>query len=270
MLDKETERQEPQGVKKMAISMGTKRPQRSQLSDERKSPVRSPPSPKLCMKALGLVAVSGFTTVRWLEGTCLELSRLCREEAPWTVKLRTPKRPPGFPCGQANMQVPENRLVQRRRIMGMVLGKGACINKEGFTWPTGVKKVRFEPFQADLVGAKWPPTVVEIKLCSGTATIKKSKALKLIPSLKGVLWPENLLVLELLESFFNIPLQDMVFPDTLQDIVLGGEFDQPIEGYKWPASLQHLTLGGYFNRPIAGVQWPPGLRVLKFSLEFNQ
>lgn len=246
------------------------------------------------MKALGLVSVSGLTKVRWLEGTCLELSRLCREGRPWAVRVRAWEMPPGLPFGRANMQAPpENRLARRLLIKRMLIVKGACINKEGFTWPTGVKKLRFEPFQVNLVSAKWPPTVVEIKLCSGTTEPTKKSRRNKIPSVKGVVWPESLRRLELLQRNFNTPLQDMVFPDGLQHIVLGGTFNQPIagvawpsqllrivfssesfyqpiDGVQWPASLQHLTLGGCFHQPIAGVQWPPDLRVLKFSREFDE
>lgn len=151
----------------------------------------------------------------------------------------------------------------------MMIVRDACINKAGFTWPTGVEKLRFEPFQVNLVGAKWPPTVVEIKLSSGTGPepIKKSKR-KTIPSVKGVVWPESLLVLELLQRSFNTPLEDMVFPDSLQDIVLGGTFNHPVAGIALPSQLRGISfLSCQFNQSIAEIAWPSQLRRIVFLSE---
>lgn len=47
-------------------------------------------------------------------------------------------------------------------------------------------------------------------------------------------------------------------------------FDQPIAGVMWPASLEQLTLGGDFSQPIDEIMWPVSLQQLVLDAVFNR
>ncbi|CAM9968626.1 unnamed protein product, partial [Hapterophycus canaliculatus] len=216
-----------------------------------------PPASAACMKALGLVAVSGFVGVsEGLEGTCVELSNACREGAPWATKamryemlpLRLedlrgdllPLRlqrfwPRGFHEQRLLGQLPQSRLIERRVVKSVELLNNDPV-KQDFIWPVGVETVKFNQFNRDLGDVSWPPTILEIRLAS-----------RFSQPIKYVVWPKSLRVLHL-GDMFNCPVEDVVFPDGLQEIYFSWRFDQPIAGVKWPSQLLLLEFGSNFNR----------------------
>ncbi len=88
--------------------------------------------------------------------------------------------------------------------------------------------------------------------------------------IQPVHWPGRLqrLVLEM-ESDDSIA-GGVVWPVSLQQLSVGGRFNQSIAGVVWPASVQQLSFGDYFNQPIVGVVWPASLQKLSFGDDFNQ
>ncbi|CAN0353946.1 unnamed protein product, partial [Ectocarpus fasciculatus] len=65
----------------------------------------------------------------------------------------------------------------------------------------------------------------------------------------------------------------VLWPDSLERLVLGMSFNWPIENVRWPASLQEITFAcceesgddGFvvyadFNQSIGGSVWPASLR----------
>ncbi|CAM9403161.1 unnamed protein product [Ectocarpus sp. 12 AP-2014] len=89
-------------------------------------PSCGPPATAECMKALGLVAVSGMIGVSTgLEGACVDLSNACREGAPWLVKtgrwsekipLRLRQFWPLSGEDRRTLQLSPSRLIQRRMV----------------------------------------------------------------------------------------------------------------------------------------------------------
>ena len=55
----------------------------------------------------------------------------------------------------------------------------------------------------------------------------------------------------------------------LQNLQLGGSFNQSLDGIVLPAGLQHLQFGDYFNQRLDGVVLPAGLQYLDFGYRFN-
>lgn len=242
------------------------------------------------MKALGLVALGGMVNVKCFDGICLELSRACREGGPWAVKLGHKGMPQRMQLlfssvsGQPAKQSPRNRLVQRLRIKSVsIMKEYKGFHQTGFSWPKGVEQLHFKTYNVDLNSISLPHTLVKIKL--------QSRAGK-PPSVERVIWPKSLRVLELLQLKFNTPVENMVLPAGLQEITLGGAFNQPIAGVEWPSELvrvsivsssfcqslvgvkwppllQDILVGGEYDEPFAGVKWPPQLRVLKLNECFN-
>lgn len=43
---------------------------------------------------------------------------------------------------------------------------------------------------------------------------------------------------------FNRPVDEVVWPASLQRLVFDSTFDEPVDGVVWPASLWQLGLGG--------------------------
>ncbi|CAN0029213.1 unnamed protein product, partial [Ascophyllum nodosum] len=55
---------------------------------------------------------------------------------------------------------------------------------------------------------------------------------------------------------FNQPVDNVVWPSSLQKLIFGHDFNQPIENVVLPSSLQQLSFGYTFNQPIDNVLWP--------------
>lgn len=58
-----------------------------------------------------------------------------------------------------------------------------------------------------------------------------------------------------------MPIDDVVWPPTLQQLTFGGYFDQPIEDVVWPESLRELSFGRAM-RMINHIDWGVCLRLL--------
>lgn len=85
----------------------------------------------------------------------------------------------------------------------------------------------------------------------------------------GVAWPES--VEEIVFGWeFNQPIVGIVWPEHLQKLSFGRYFSQCVDRVAWPPSLTHLRFGTNFNKPISATRWPASLRELSFDGYFNQ
>ena len=64
---------------------------------------------------------------------------------------------------------------------------------------------------------------------------------------------------------FNPPIYGVVWPDSMQQLTFGPDFDQSIDDVVWPPSLQQLTFGHNFNQPVINVVWPTRFQMLSFG-----
>ncbi|CAM9260910.1 unnamed protein product [Ectocarpus sp. 12 AP-2014] len=231
-------------------------------------PPCGPPATAECMKALGLVAVSGMIGVSiGLEGACVDLSNACREGAPWLVKTgrwseKIPLRLRQFwPLGgedRRTLQLSPSRLIQRRMVKALTILHNDHIG-EDFAWPVGVEKVNFKYCNKDLGDVKWPSTMTEVRLSWAFAQ-----------AVEHIVWPKSLRELDF-GNYFNSPVEGVDFPDGLERIQFSRCFNQPIAEVKWPSRLLVLKFGEKFNRPLNGVIWPDTLKYLDLmGQDFNQ
>lgn len=220
--------------------------QSKQLSGKPRAPI--PSASDACMRALGLVSVSGFVRVsKGLQKTCVELSNVAREGAAWKVKVNTANQLPVrlqrfWPRSEeqqrALLQLPPSRLIQRKLVTSVSILPNCSIGQD-FMWPSAVEKIRFGVvFNKDLGEISWPSTVQEIELSHNFSQ-----------PIEKVAWPKNLQVLTLGDKF-NCPVEAMVFPHGMHRIEFSRMFDQPIAGVKWPSRLRVLKLGEDFNRRV--------------------
>lgn len=68
---------------------------------------------------------------------------------------------------------------------------------------------------------------------------------------------------------YNEPLDDIIFPSTIQSIKFGDYFNQPIENVNWPLSLESIEFGKEFNQPIDKVKWPPSIQNISIGYNFQ-
>ena len=100
--------------------------------------------------------------------------------------------------------------------------------------------------------------------------------------------PKSLISLTFVDDF-DQSLELLTIPTNLQNLTLGGrfnqslerakslqsltfadDFDQSLESVTLPNSLQKLTFGSDFNQSLERVTWPNSLQNLTFGREFNQ
>ncbi|CAN0337444.1 unnamed protein product [Ectocarpus sp. 12 AP-2014] len=90
-------------------------------------------------------------------------------------------------------------------------------------------------------------------------------------SLEAVAWPRRLKAIKFdLSSRFDMPINLVEWPASLQRLVFGKVFHKPIEWVNFPASLQELEVGDNFMHAINDVPWPSSLRRLSFGAFFDQ
>lgn len=87
--------------------------------------------------------------------------------------------------------------------------------------------------------------------------------------LKPNLFPESLETLTFGDQF-NQPINEVTFPPNLKKLTFGYNFNQEIDGATFPEGLTELNFGGNFNQPIQVGAFPPSLKRLTFGHEFNQ
>ena len=71
-------------------------------------------------------------------------------------------------------------------------------------------------------------------------------------------------------SYFNGPVDNIVFHDVVETIEFGSSFNHPIDNVKWPPKLHTIEFGSSFNQPIHNIEWPPSLKTICFGRNFNQ
>lgn len=69
---------------------------------------------------------------------------------------------------------------------------------------------------------------------------------------------------------YNKSLDNIVFPDSLEQIFFGNIFNQSIDNIKFPINLKIIVLSDKFNRPLHNVKFPDGLECIDLGDEFNQ
>ena len=69
---------------------------------------------------------------------------------------------------------------------------------------------------------------------------------------------------------FNLPVDNVVWLSSLQQVIFGHDFNQEIDKVTWPSALQSLTFGEMFNQPIHGLVWSDSMQQLTFGRDFNQ
>ena len=133
-------------------------------------------------------------------------------------------------------------------------------NMEDLNLPDGVMDLHFGgDFCSPIDGLKWPLSIENLSFGGMWDS-----------PLEGINLPSSLRVFRV-ESIFDHPVQLIVWPDTLEEITLGGPcFDQPIEAVRWPRQLQKLALGDGFNHALTGMYWPEGLRSVQVGSQFAQ
>lgn len=168
---------------------------------------------------------------------------------------------------------------------------GSIFNQpvDGVRFPASLKRLDFgHSFNQALHKVLWPASLEQLTLGA-----------MFNQTMNGVVWPVSLQQLTFGQSFdqpiarepSDFPLQERVtvgsgdqalnedygrrsrgvyWPDSLQRLTFGYEFNQPIDRVSWPTSLRQLTFGCRFNRKIHEVTWPPLLQQLTFVGGFNQ
>lgn len=68
---------------------------------------------------------------------------------------------------------------------------------------------------------------------------------------------------------FNRCISRLIFPNFLKKLTFGWRFDKCINSVKFPDSLIKITFGYYFNRDVESVRFPKSLKSLTFGDRFN-
>ena len=87
--------------------------------------------------------------------------------------------------------------------------------------------------------------------------------------LDNAIFPNSLEILEF-GSNFNKTIEKVKFPNSLAHIICGHSFNQPLDNIIFPESLKSITFGTDFNQSLNNFKFPINLESLKFSLNFNQ
>lgn len=117
---------------------------------------------------------------------------------------------------------------------------------------------------------KLPPLSLEASgnRLSGLKSLAIAGA-ELSQGVEGVVWPRSLERLVLGDGF-NQAVDELVLPASLFELEFGNDFNRAIDGAPWPPRLRRLKFGHRFDHPVVGVPWPITLRHLSFGNSFFQ
>lgn len=87
-------------------------------------------------------------------------------------------------------------------------------------------------------------------------------------SLDNIVFPETIEDIDL-GGFYNHPINNIKFPKKLKRLNLGLNYDLPLDDIIFPQKLLLLDLGHNFNHPIEHIKLPNTLIELRFSVYFN-
>lgn len=124
------------------------------------------------------------------------------------------------------------------------------------TWPLQLKVLTFGfRFDCPLNGAQWP---------SGLKSIQVGADFH--HTLEGMAWPPALESLFLGSSTWEWGgIEGVInFPDTLERVYLGENFNGPLPDYGW-GGVTDISFGRGFSRAVDITCWPQGLRAVKFG-----
>lgn len=228
------------------------------LGKQWKTPRRSaepsaPPASMACMSALGLVAVSGFAAVaNGLERACLDLGNACREGAPWRVKV--------IPCLMpAHLTEQFWRTSDRpwSKKRAMRAAQRAELLAESRLIPRKLVKRLRVVRDCDLTFLIWPPALKRVEFELFDVSIER------------VTWPSTLEEIQFTGTF-DRSIERVAWPASLRVLQLTSRFNQPVGKMKLPPGIERVEFGDRFNSPISDVIWPAGLRALEFGAKFNR
>ena len=70
---------------------------------------------------------------------------------------------------------------------------------------------------------------------------------------------------------FNQPVCDVAWPETLQEMRFGDDFNQQVDGdFTLPPALRALTFGFWFSQPLQAVRFPEQLRELDLGFFYSE
>ena len=87
--------------------------------------------------------------------------------------------------------------------------------------------------------------------------------------LDNATFPNSLETLEF-GGDFNRTIEKVKFPNSLAHIIFGDSFNQSLDNIIFPESLKSITYGSDFNQSLNNFKFPINLETLKFSFSFNQ
>jgi hypothetical protein len=120
---------------------------------------------------------------------------------------------------------------------------------------TSLQVIDFKHYKYDISLVKIPEYVQSVILWDALGLDK----------INNVKWPANLWNLSF--GFNGHKFDQNSFPDSIEHIYLGHDFNQNIDDIRWPRSLHTLDTGDIFNHNIR--QLPKSFRVLQLGKKFN-
>jgi hypothetical protein len=90
-----------------------------------------------------------------------------------------------------------------------------------------------------------------------------------IDKINATKWPTSFKKLRI-NYMFNAPIDGLKFPDSLEYIHFGLNFNQSLDKVQWPANLKVLKFSEMFNYPIDAIKLPDSIVYIQFGDNFNQ
>lgn len=219
-----------------------------------------------------------YTSVLELQLASLQCCIACRaantkftvrvtEETPthvWTSDLGPSTRVPVLRAAGLRWKLPSSALPRgggAELMRGLVLLDLPFFDcAEDIVWPAGLRQLMVRIHgDGDLLAvcrrAPLPATIQRLTLVGFMAA-----------PLTNLIWPSSLKQLTLLLNDGS----ECGWPESVEELTIGGEFNEPIGGFEWPSSLRDLTFGDQFDQPLDGTVWPPSLLRLEFRGVFDQ
>lgn len=66
-------------------------------------------------------------------------------------------------------------------------------------------------------------------------------------------------------SEFNYPIEHIIFPNSLKNLILNNKFNKPMKNIQLPPNIEYIDFGVNFNHSLENMTFPNSLKRLKFS-----
>jgi hypothetical protein len=130
--------------------------------------------------------------------------------------------------------------------------------------PQKLIKIVFGPnFNQSLANVSFPPTLETIGFGLDYNWTFYDK------SIKDIKFPKSLKVFYNSGCGCNESIDDVIFPDSLETLRLGYQFNHSIDKVKWPKSLKKIQFGCNFDQSLEHVKFPKSLETLEFSQTYK-